>query len=102
MIKIYSSTKGSKSTNNQDSVQAFKLPLSFCAEKKYYTPKYKYCNDTFYKTFGTVDWKPQLNIDENGNLSVKIKRPRTPITLFIEGIANDGSFVFEEKTISLN
>lgn len=29
-------------------------------------------------------------------------KPEVSITLFIEGIANDGSFIFEEKTILLN
>ncbi len=65
-------------------------------------PKYKYYNDGFYKGYGTIDWKPKLVTDSNGNISIKIAQPEIPITLFIEGIANDGSFIFEEKTISLN
>ncbi|WP_084221633.1 hypothetical protein [Winogradskyella sp. PG-2] len=102
VIKIYSSTKGSKSTNNQDSVQDFKLPLSFSAEKKFYVPKYNsYFND-FYKGYGVIGWEPKVIIDKNGNASFKIVKPRGEITLFIEGIANNGSFIFEEKTISLN
>jgi hypothetical protein len=101
VIKIYSSTKGSRSTNNQDTVQDFKLPLSFSAEKKFYVPKYKsYFND-FYKGYGVIDWKPQIIIDENGNASFKIAKPKGKIKLFIEGIANDGSFIFEEKSVSL-
>tara|TARA_R110002049_G_scaffold26207_3_gene91456 strand:+ start:1769 stop:1879 length:111 start_codon:yes stop_codon:yes gene_type:complete len=33
---------------------------------------------------------------------VKIAKPKIPITLYIEGIANDGSFIIEKKTISVN
>ena len=102
VIKIYSSKKGSKSKNNQDTVQDFKLPLSFSAEKKFYVPKYKSYYSDFYKGYGVIGWKPKVKIDENGMASFKIVKPRGNIKLFIEGIANDGSFIFEEKTISLN
>ncbi|WP_412559708.1 hypothetical protein [Winogradskyella sp. MIT101101] len=102
VIKIYSSTKGSKSTNNQDTVQDFKLPLSFSAEKKFYVPKYQSYFSDFYKGYGVIGWEPKVKIDEKGIASFKIVKPRGNIKLFIEGIANDGSFIFEEKTISLN
>ena len=101
-IRIYSNKAIANSYNNWDTVQEFKLPLAFSAEKKYYVPKYRNTGDSFYKAYGVVDWKPHLNVDENGTISVKISRPRIPITLYIEGIANDGSFIFEEKSIELN
>ncbi len=101
-IRIYSNKAISNSYNNQDSMQQFKLPLVFSAEKKYYAPKYRNTGDSFYKAYGVVDWKPKLTIDTSGNVSLKFAKPRIPITLFIEGIANDGSFIFEEKSISLN
>lgn len=101
-IRIYSNSKISKSYNNWDTVQEFELPVVFSAEKKYYAPKYQNTGDAFYKAFGSIDWKPRLQVDENGNINVKIVRPRIPVTLFIEGITNDGSFIFEEKSISLN
>lgn len=101
-IRIYSNPAISGSYNNQDSVQQFKLPLVFSAEKKYYAPKYRNTGDSFYKAYGVIDWIPKLIVDENRNINIKFAKPRVPVTLYIEGIANDGSFVFEEKTISLN
>ena len=83
-------------------MQAFKLPLSFSAEKKFYVPKYKYYNTDFFKGYGVIDWKPQVIIDALGTASFKIARPKGEITLFIEGIANDGAFIYEEKSVSLN
>ncbi|MBC2843699.1 hypothetical protein [Winogradskyella flava] len=82
--------------------QTYELPLKFAASKTFYVPKYKYYNDEFYLKYGTVDWKPQINSGADGNFDFKIKKPNVPIKLFIEGIANDGSFIFEEKSISLN
>ncbi|WP_296311855.1 hypothetical protein [Winogradskyella sp. UBA3174] len=102
-LKLYTiNTSVYRALGSNKSAQVYTIPLTFSEEKKFYVPKYKYYDDPFYKGYGIVDWKPQLKLDENGTISIKIKRPKTPITLFIEGIANDGSFVFEEKSISLN
>lgn len=101
-IRIYSNKAIANSTNNWDSVQEFDIPLAFSEEKQYYVPKYQNTGDSFYKAYGVVDWKPHLKINENGNVTIKIERPRIPITLYIEGIANDGSYIFEEKSITLD
>ncbi len=101
-LKIYTDYTNRGSKANAQSTQYYSLPLTFSTKKKYYTPKYRYYNDDFYKGYGIVDWKPVLTADNNGNISIKILQPEVPITLFIEGIANDDSFIFEEKTISLN
>tara|TARA_R110002051_G_scaffold56285_2_gene104602 strand:+ start:40789 stop:43164 length:2376 start_codon:yes stop_codon:yes gene_type:complete len=102
-LKLYTTnTDVYKSLVSNKTAQAYTIPLTFSADKQFYVPKYKYTDDNFYKAYGIVDWKPQLTLNENGTISLKIKQPKVPITLFIEGIANDGSFVFEEKSISLN
>ncbi|MBC3845602.1 hypothetical protein H8K90_04375 [Winogradskyella echinorum] len=100
-IKIFT-YPGSRRENNRNKKLEFKFPLTFTPEKKFYVPKYRYYNDDFYKGYGTIAWKPELVTDANGYISIKIKQPEVPVTLYIEGIANDGSFIFEEKTISLN
>lgn len=102
VLKIYTDYSVRGSTANAPKTQDYKLPLTFSNKKKFYTPKYRYYNDDFYKGYGTIDWKPELITDSNGNISIKIAEPEVPITLFIEGIANDGSFIFEERTLSLN
>jgi hypothetical protein len=80
----------------------FLFTFLFSADKKYYTPKYRYYGDDFYRGYGIIDWKPELTSDSNGIVTLKVLQPEVPVSLFIEGIANDGSFIFEEKTISLN
>lgn len=101
VIRLYS-YKGSRKEDNRKKQQEFTFPLTFSPKKTFYVPKYQYYNDDFYKSFGTIDWKPELVIGDNGSLIFNIEEPEVPITLFIEGFANDGSFIFEEKTISFN
>jgi hypothetical protein len=100
-IRIYT-YPGSRIEDNRKKNIEFKFPLTFETKKTYYAPIYSHYNDDFYKAYGTVEWKPELITDKDGNISVKIAQPEVPITLFIEGIANNGAFIFEEKTISLN
>jgi hypothetical protein len=102
ILRIYSTTKSMFSNVNKATAQSYKIPLTFSKDKKFYTPKYQYYNDDFFIGYGTIDWKPKLAVDAEGNVSFKILKPQVPITLFIEGIANDGSFIFEEKSITLN
>ena len=100
-LRIYSNKK-SPIGYNKKTIQEFKIPLSFSNEKTFYVPKYKTINDSFYTDYGVLDWKPHLKIDENGFYKLNIAKPIVPITLYIEGIANNGSFIFEEKTVSIN
>lgn len=100
-IKIYTRNEIDGQTFGE-SAQLFKLPLVFSETKKFYVPKYRYYADDFYKGYGTVDWKPELTTNLNGNISFKIKTPEVPVTLFIEGLTKNGSIIFEEKSISLN
>ncbi|MEP5935285.1 MAG: hypothetical protein ABJ218_09205, partial [Winogradskyella arenosi] len=81
--------------------KTYKIPLAFNLEKKYYVPKYRNTVDAFFKSYGVIDWKPQLSIDKNGTTRIKILKPKVPITLFIEGITDTGTFIFDQKTVSL-
>jgi hypothetical protein len=101
VIKIYL-YPGSRGEDNRAKKQEFIFPLTFSTKKKFYVPKYQYYDDDFYIGFGTVDWKPELSLDNQSNIYFNIEQQEVPVTLFIEGIANDGSFIFEEKTMSLN
>ena len=102
ILRIYSSTKSMFSSVNNATAQSYTIPLTFSKDKKFYVPKYQYYNDDFFKGYGTIDWKPELAVDVEGSVIFKILKPLVPITLFIEGIANDGAFIFEEKSITLN
>ncbi|MEM5563535.1 hypothetical protein WNY78_00395 [Psychroserpens sp. AS72] len=88
---------------SRDSSQVLKFPQSFSVSKKFYTPTYSsYLND-FYQNYGVIDWFPKCNSSDNGILKFKILDTKNKdIKLFIEGIANDGAYVSEEKIMTIN
>ena len=100
-IRVYSGNRIYKKDETINK-QEYELPLTFSADKKFYVPKYQYYNDEFYNNYGTIDWKPKISSDEFGNISFKIKNPNVPTTLFIEGIMNNGKYVYLNTSIPLN
>lgn len=102
IIKIYTNPKTIDKKNNGKKGQAYSIPLKFASKKTFYVPKYQYYNDDFYKYYGTIDWKPEIKSDKEGHFNITINKPGIPFTLIIEGIVNDGSYIYEEKTMSLN
>ena len=46
--------------------------------------------------------KTNLTTNKNGTVTFKIAKPKVPVSIYIEGIANDGSLVAEDKKISLD
>lgn len=85
---------------NKKTVSEFNFPLTFSKEKKYYTPKFYNYSDEFFESFGVIAWKAKHNIG-NGNIRIAIANYNKPVTLFIEGLTSNGTFISEEKTISL-
>ncbi|MFH6768396.1 hypothetical protein V8G56_06595 [Gaetbulibacter aquiaggeris] len=103
VIKIFTDpTIFNKNNPELSSFQEIDIPLTFETSKTFYTPKYNSYQSRFYKEFGVIKWLPKLSLDENGNISFKIGNQEGPnIKLFIEGTANDGSFISEIKTVNL-
>ncbi|WP_179009729.1 hypothetical protein [Winogradskyella forsetii] len=100
-IKIYTKKLPTKRSRKK-TTKAYNLPLTFSDQKKFYVPKYSYYNNDFYNLYGTIDWKPNLKIDQQGNCSFKIETPEVPVILIIEGMTENGKLISEDKYISLN
>ncbi|WP_420575019.1 hypothetical protein [Kordia sp.] len=79
-----------------------KAPFAFTPTKEYYTPKYaSYLNNTFEK-YGAISWIPELKLTKSEATNFKIYDTRTKtITLFIEGISENGEFISEKRTIQV-
>ncbi|TXD53520.1 MULTISPECIES: hypothetical protein [unclassified Polaribacter] len=91
-----------KFSKKRSTVRKFEFPLTFSKPEKFYVPKYQSYTNQFYKEYGVVDWLPLNKIDENGHLELNIANaPLNNIKLFIEGVTEDGTFIFEEKTIQI-
>jgi len=103
IIKIYTDHKILYKNNPEiRTFQEIDIPLSFTTPKSFYTPKYSSYEGRFFKEYGVIKWLPKLSVDENGEISFKISSQQGPnIKLFIEGTANNGSFISESKTINL-
>lgn len=103
VIKIYTDPTISQSKMQRNVSQEISMPLTFSTPKKFYTPQYSSYQSKFYKDYGVIGWFPRLTIQDDGSIHFKIARPQIDIlSVFIEGTANDGSFISEKKEIVLN
>jgi len=76
-------------------------PIGFAKEKSYYKPNYYSTTDAVFKNYGAIFWKPNIKLDKD-NYTFKIPHLNQEyIKMYIEGIANDGSIIYEEKTITV-
>lgn len=84
-------------------LQEILIPLTFTSPKTFYTPLYSSYRSDFFNQYGVIDWIANGKIDANGNLNFKITdKGIEQIKVFVEGTANKGSFISEEKVITLN
>jgi len=104
VIKIFTDPTLMYKDNPQlSNFQEIEIPLTFTAPTKFYAPKYNYYQSKFFKEYGVIEWLPDMSVDENGIISFKISNQSGPnIILFIEGTANNGSFISEATTITIN
>ena len=78
-------------------VSKYDFPLKFSVSKKFYAPKYKNLNSTFFKDYGVVDWLPINKIDKNGELNFQFfNHNKDDVLLFLEGVTGNGQFILEE------
>lgn len=102
VLKIYTKT-GVDNVEEVKNTRKFKFPLSFAKNKKFYAPKYQNYHNSFYKEYGVIDWIPNCKFDNNGNLSFKISNPaNTNLTLFIEGVTQNGEYITTTKVLNIN
>ena len=80
----------------------YKVPLSFSSNKKFYVPKYQFYNSNFFTKYGTISWFPDVKPNADGVIDLKFFYPESDdITLHIEGVIEDGTYISESKTISV-
>ncbi|WP_271393738.1 hypothetical protein [Aequorivita sinensis] len=102
VIKIYTDPTLSQSKMQRNVTQEVSVPLAFSTPKKFYTPGYTSYQSQFYQDYGVIGWFPRLTIQADGNIHFKIPHQLIDhLSVFIEGIANDGSFISERKEINL-
>ncbi|WP_240321113.1 hypothetical protein [Kordia sp. SMS9] len=79
-----------------------KTPKSFTEGKKYYTPNYASFLSPTFQQYGAISWLPNLELNPETATTFKIYDTFTEnVTLFIEGITEDGDLISERKTIQV-
>ena len=102
VIKIFTDPMKAQSKMQRNVSQSVPVPLTFSSPKKFYAPIYSTYNSRSYKNFGVIDWFPNLKLNADGNIQFTLAKPKTKkFKLFLEGTANDGSFISEEKTVTV-
>lgn len=102
VIKIYTSLDF-VNKNKRGPFKQFEFPLAFAENKNFYVPKYNVYNGDFFKDYGVIDWIPNCEIDNDGNLNFTVYNPaNTPLKLFIEGITDTGVLVSEVLVLDEN
>lgn len=102
VIKIFTDPTISQSKMKRNISQIVQVPLAFSKPKKFYTPTYSSYTSNFYKNYGVIEWFPRLFLDNNGTIQFTMLKPQIDdFKIFLEGTANDGSLISEEKTIIL-
>jgi len=103
IIKIYTKKNYGIFNNNISS----KSPLlilknGFQRYQPYQNPKYDSMQDEGFKTLGTIDWKPFVPTDENGNFTFTIPNfYQKSIKIIIEGMSANGEMISEIKTLNI-
>lgn len=104
VIKVFTDpSKQFENDASKDISQEVIIPLTFTSPKRFYVPLYSSYRSEFFNQYGVIGWIPNGQVDNNGNLTFKIPDKNIEqIKLFIEGTANKGSFISEEKIITIN
>ncbi|PBJ14266.1 hypothetical protein [Flavobacterium sp. ACN6] len=71
----------------------------FDKEKKYYSPIYAFDADK-YSNWTEIDWKPDLQTNNNGELFFKVKANPQGYLFLIQGFSKDGSLISESIKIN--
>lgn len=99
--EIYLFTNPVRKYANKKTFLTNELPTGFSKSKEYYQPKYYSTSSDIFKNYGGIYWKSKIELDKE---SYTFKVPhlnQKSIRFYLEGIASDGSIIFEEKIITI-
>jgi len=101
-IRIYTKTNAGDINDPSNASQSLFIKNGFQRFRPYQNPKYDNMNDEGFQKFGTIDWKPFVPTDENGNFTFTIPNfYQKSIKIIIEGMNADGEMISEIKTLQI-
>ena len=99
VIRIHTDPSKRPEIASKITFSEYNIPLTFSTPKKFYTPKFGSNNSQFFKDYGTVDWQPNLKV-ENGFINIKIQNIDQPINIYLEGVVNSNTLISEIITVN--
>lgn len=66
-------------------------------------PEYKFFNTQVFQDFGTIAWFSDISVPAKGSVNLKVfNTGLSKFTLYIEGIADDGTLINLEKPVNIS
>ncbi|AEE18985.1 hypothetical protein Krodi_1001 [Dokdonia sp. 4H-3-7-5] len=98
-IDLPSTTNNKKIQNN---IFTYAIREGYSVAKKFYNPVYTILNDKGFINYGTIHWEPEVILSKNKVSTFNIINTNTKsITLFIEGISEDGAVISKSEVLQL-
>ena len=97
--QIYLFSNNDAGINRKGYILKRKTKIGFASEKEYYQPKYFSTNSDIFKDYGAIYWKSNIQLKDK---EVRFKFPALNnkyIKMYIEGISENGSIIFQEIEI---
>jgi hypothetical protein len=101
LIKIYTKKEFNTKTTFISKSKPFIIKKGFSYEKRYENPDYASTVGEGFKKYGTIGWTPIIDYSKKAIIIEIPNWKQKEIKLQIEGIAEDGTFISEIKTIVL-
>jgi hypothetical protein len=101
VIKIYSNKDFKSKTTFISKSKSFIIKNGFAYEKPYENPDYASTTNEGFKKYGTIGWIPLIDYSKKTIIIDIPNWNQKEIKLQIEGIAEDGTFISEIKTIRI-
>jgi|GEM_PF-433298 len=103
VIKIYTKKSyGIYNNNISNKSPVLIVKNGFQRFLPYQNPKYDNMRDEGFQKFGTIDWKPFVATNENGEFSFTIPNfYQKSVKIIIEGMSAEGEMISEIKTLNI-
>jgi len=102
IIRIYSKKSYGNNSFTTNKSQALVVKNGFQKYCQFENPKYDSVQDTGFMNFGTIDWKPTVTSDQNGNFQFSIPNlNQKKVKIIVEGMTSEGKMISCTKTIAI-
>ncbi|NAY92141.1 hypothetical protein GTQ34_09435 [Muricauda sp. JGD-17] len=101
VIYIYRKYGSAVGEKPEERFASFVATQGFQRPKEFYNPQYASVTSERFKSYGTLHWENQLNVDESGEAEFVVPTLKQEgAKVYVEGVADDGTLISEYQTVS--